>query len=150
MLLRFIFRLSIGEVSCFSNQNSNCIIDQDFKDIICLYKRKSISLQTKWHFNFSLILIVKFFFFLFIFEKLDVRFSKTYLPTQKSDILYERSQRIITFCKLEAHFVSVLAASLSNLGTCQNNVMMTNSTFYSSLQRCISSVYSCTHCAYPC
>ena len=39
---RYLPLSAIGEVSCFSDQNSNCIINQDVKEIICLDKRKSL------------------------------------------------------------------------------------------------------------
>ena len=77
-----------------------------------LKQKVHISQQKKWHFNFSLILIglpvgKEVVFLLLVFEKSDVRFSKTYLPTlsgyvlfclrylptPKSDILYGRSLR---------------------------------------------------------
>jgi hypothetical protein len=46
--------LSIDEVSCFFDQNSNHIINQDSTEIIWLEKGKvHISQRTKWHFDWN-------------------------------------------------------------------------------------------------
>ena len=72
-------------MSCYSKQNSN-----KYSKKICSHLQTTrlrtvyISKQTKWHLNFSLTLIgIPFgiFFFFRFFGKMDVHFSKTYLPT---------------------------------------------------------------------
>ena len=63
-LLMIFFCLSIGKVSCFSNQNSNCIINQDSKGIICLNRKDSYFSAEEMALKVLIILIGKKVFFL--------------------------------------------------------------------------------------
>ena len=76
------FLARVGEKSCFFDQNSNHIINQDFiEKKMFIQQEKFIFLRRPNGISiFHYFWLTKRLFFLFGFWKSDVRFSKTYLP----------------------------------------------------------------------